>query len=86
MLIGKVTRVISVDVLAFASDDQPDNEATSHTFMFALMAPLRNRKFEAEEVYPLGWYAPIVRPVEFEEHEGEWYSAGYNIPSDLDHE
>jgi hypothetical protein len=44
-----------------------------------LLAPLRKGKFGAEEVYPLGWYATIVRPVGFEEHDGVAYSVGYSL-------
>jgi hypothetical protein len=79
MMIGKVTSVIAVDVLAFMSDDQPESEANSHKFLFALLAPLRKGKFGAEEVYPLGWYATIVRPVGFEVHDGVAYSVGYSL-------
>lgn len=79
---GKITRVLSVDVLAFTSDFQPQEEGTPHKFLFMMLAPLREGKFEAEAVYPLGWYSSIIRPIGLEKNEGAWYTVAYSIPYD----
>ncbi len=86
VIVGKITRVLSVDVLTFEDDFQQEEDGEHHTFHFMLLKPLRDGQFEAEEIYPLGWYASIIRPVDFDENDGVWCTYAYDIKCDLDND